>query len=221
MLLDPTGVFSALLHVEQTITTVAGQHGPAAYAILFAIIFCEIGFLPLFFLPGDPLLFVCGALCAAGLLSLPAVILVLMAATVAGHCINFQIGRLLGDRLARGDSRWINRAALARTHAFYARRGRATLLVSPYIAVVRTFAPFVAGVSGMPFGAFVRAVLAGALLWTVGLPVAGYFLGNVPLVRSHIGAITLAGIALGLSGLVLTHVVQRVRAGRSARRSAR
>ncbi|MEC5216699.1 membrane-associated protein [Actimicrobium sp. GrIS 1.19] len=198
MPIDPGHLFHALLHIDQTIAMAGASHGAGVYLILFGIIFCELAFLPLFFLPGDPLLFVCGAFCAAGIMQIWILIPVLLVATVAGSVVNYLIGRALGKRLYAGGVGWINRKALDRTHAFYATRGRQTFLLSPFIAVVRTFAPFVAGISGMALRPFALAVCGGALLWIVGLLGAGYFFGNVPLVREHVGAITLLGLGVAI-----------------------
>lgn len=210
MLFDPAALLSTVLHIDQTLAMAHGSQGAGIYLLLFGIIFCEIGFLPLFFLPGDPLLFVCGAFCAAGLLNVWIVIPVLMVATVAGSIVCYLTGRSIGQRFADG-GRWRHHPALERSRRFYQARGRHTFLVSPYIAVVRTFAPFAGGLAGMPLRPFITSVCGGAVLWVVGLVVAGYFFGNVPWVRGHIGAITLAGIALGLGALVAGKLFAQLR----------
>jgi membrane-associated protein len=210
MLPDPASILYAVLHIDQTIAQVHASQGTGIYLLLFGIIFCEIGFLPLFFLPGDPLVFVCGAFCAVGLLNIWIVIPVLLLATVAGSIVCYVTGRSIGKRFSDG-GRWRDHPALERSRRFYQARGQHTFLVSPYIAVVRTFAPFAAGLAGMPLRPFLMSVCGGAMLWVVGLVVAGYFFGNVPWVREHVGAITLSGIALGLAALVAGKILVRLR----------
>lgn len=164
--------------------------------------FCEIAFLPLFFLPGDPLIFICGAFCATGAISLWIVMPLLFVATVAGSAVNFRIGRAIGQKVFTQDYRWLDQAALQRTHRFYEEHGGITFLLSPFIAVVRTFAPFVGGVSAMTCSRFLLFMTAGAAMWIVTLVPAGYFFGNVPVVRDHMSGIVLLGIGLGVGSLL-------------------
>jgi membrane-associated protein len=192
------------LHFDRNLGGLIAQYGTAVYAMLFAIVFVEIGFLPLFFLPGDPLIFLCGAFAATGALSVWLVIPVLFAATVAGSIVNFLIGRKIGEKVYTADYRWLDKHALHKAHAFYEARGGLTFLLSPFIAVVRTFAPFVAGVSRMTFGRFASFVTVGAALWIVSLVTAGYLFGNVPVVRDHMSSIVLLGVALGVGSLVIS-----------------
>jgi membrane-associated protein len=190
------------LHFDQHLSSLIVQYGTAVYAMLFIIVFVEIGFLPLFFLPGDPLIFICGGLSATGALNVWLVIPVLFAATVAGSIVDYAIGRAVGEKVYTANYRWLDKNALRRAHAFYEARGGLTFLLSPFIAVVRTFAPFVAGVSRMTFARFVSFVTAGAALWIGSLVAAGYLFGNVPLVRDHMSSIVLLGVALGVGSLI-------------------
>ena len=191
------------LHFDRHLGSIVAQHGLLAYALLFAIIFVEIGILPLFFLPGDPLLFISGALCATSSMNIWAVMATLFVATVLGSALNFWIASAVGHTLLARERRWLDREALERTRVFFAHRGAATFLLSPFIAVVRTFAPFVAGVAGMSFGRFAAFVAGGALLWVVVLVPGGYWFGNIPVVHDHLGAIVIVGIAAGLGSLVV------------------
>jgi membrane-associated protein len=200
-----------LLHLNQFLGALIAQHGELAYVVLFAIVFSEIGLLPLFFLPGDPLLFFCGAFCATGALSLGLLLPLLFAAAVLGTLLSYGLGRALGERAHARNYRWLDREALDRAHAFYERYGRVTFLMSPFIAVVRTFAPFAAGVSGMTFSRFLPAVVAGAALWVGILVMGGYYFGNIPFVRDHVGGIVLLGLALGLLSLVLGSLLRKRR----------
>lgn len=200
-----------LLYIDRDLGAAIAQYGAAIYVLLFLIVFCEIGIVPLFFLPGDPLLFICGAFCATGALNPWLIAAVFFIATVAGSIVCYHSGRLLGRQVFTKRYRWIDRDALLRTRTFYERYGGITFLLSPFIAVVRTLAPFVAGVLGMTQRRFVAAVTAGAAAWVAVLVPAGYFFGNVPLIRNHMGSIVLLGIALGAGGLLLSAVARAVR----------
>jgi membrane-associated protein len=139
---------------------------------------------------------------------------VLFTATVAGSIVNFMIGRKIGEKVYTADYRWLDKHALQKAHAFYEARGGLTFLLSPFIAVVRTFAPFVAGVSRMTFGRFASFVIAGAALWIGSLVTAGYLFGNVPIVRDHMSSIVLLGVGLGVGSLVVSSLWRFVSRGR-------
>ena len=192
-----------VIHFDQHIGSFATQYGIAIYAVLFAIVFVEIGLIPLFFLPGDPLVFLCGAFCATGAINIWVLMPVMFAATVGGSALSYAIGKRVGSKVFSLNYRWLDKAALNRSNAFYERHGRVTFLVSPYIAVVRTFAPFIAGVSAMNYPKFMLSVIGGAALWIGGLVIGGYYFGNVPVIRDHMNAIVLAGIGLGVGSLLL------------------
>lgn len=200
--MDPAQLAQIVLHFDQHIGAFAAQYGAAIYAMLFAIVFCEIGLAPLFFLPGDPLIFLCGAFCATGRISLWVLLPVLFVAAVGGSVLSYAIGNRLGRQVFTRDYRWLDKSALQRSHAFYERYGGVTFLLSPFIAVVRTFAPLIAGVSAMTFPKFLLSVSAGAALWIGILVPGGYFFGNVPLIRNHMSAIVLAGVGLGVGSLL-------------------
>lgn len=195
--MDLLNLFQIALHLDQHLTTLIEQFGTAVYALLFVVVFVEYGFLPLFFLPGDPLIFICGALAATGALNAWIVAPVLFVATVAGSIVGYGLGRAVGEKVYTADYRWLNKHALRKAHAFSEARGGLTFLLSPYIAVLRTFAPFVAGVSRMTFSRYVWLVSAGAALWVVSLMAAGFLFGNVPVVREHLSSLVLLGIVLG------------------------
>jgi membrane-associated protein len=205
-MMDWTQFFQIALHFDQHLGNAISQYGTTIYAILFAIVFCEIAFIPLFFLPGDPLLFICGAFCAAGSIDIRIVIPLLFVAAVAGSMVSYWIGSAIGRKLIAADYRWLDKAALRKTQAFYENHGGVTFLFSPFVAVVRTFAPFVGGVAGMKFARFALFAVAGAALWVVTLVVSGYFFGTIPLVRDHMSAIVLLGVGVGVGLLVLSAV---------------
>ncbi|MEZ0315734.1 MAG: VTT domain-containing protein [Methylophilaceae bacterium] len=205
-----------MLSLDQHINTVIAMHGDLTYAILFLIVFCEMGLLPLFFLPGDPLLFFCGALCAAGALNLWVLMPLLLVAAVLGSVLNYRIGqtmmRKLGQKIFSYQHQWLDQDALKKSHAFYEKYGRITFVISPFIAVVRTFAPFVGGVSNMTFSKFLYSVTTGAAVWVVTLVVSGYYFGNIPVIREHISAIVLIGLGLGLGSLAVSGLVRAYKA---------
>jgi membrane-associated protein len=192
-----------LTSLDTQLGSVIAAHGNLIYALLFVIIMCEIGLLPLFFLPGDPLIFITGSFCKLGALELPITMATLMIAALCGNLISYKIGAVIGENIDSHRYRWINRKALERTRAFYKKHGKTTLLISPFIAVVRTFAPFLAGVSRMPFGKYVVAANIGTSFWIASLMLAGYFFGEIPFVREHMASIILSGLAIGLACIII------------------
>jgi membrane-associated protein len=174
------------------------QYGTLIYVVLFAIIFAETGLVVLFFFPGDTLLFIAGALCAVGEMNLPLLMLLLSTAAITGNTVNYWIGEKVGQRVFTHDYRWLNKAALTRTHEFFEKHGGKTIVLARFIPVVRTFAPFVAGVSDMTFARFQLFNFTGAILWVVMLTAAGYFFGNIPIVREHLTEIVLVGVGVAV-----------------------
>ena len=204
-----------LMDLDRSLGLFIAEHGTLVYALMAAIVFCEMAFAPLFFLPGDPMLVVGGAYCAQGAMNAWVLAIVLFVAAFGGSLVNFAIGRAIGKRVWTQDYRWINRAALARAHAWFGRHGAATLVVSPFVGVVRTFTPLAAGVSMMAARRFRLFAALGCALWTGTLVPAGYFFGNVPLIRDHLNGLVLAGLAAGLL-LLASGAVWRRLSGRAA-----
>jgi membrane-associated protein len=186
--------FDMILHVDKYLGTVIEQYGAMIYFVLFAIVFCETGLVVLPFLPGDTLLFVAGAFCATGAMNIWVLIALLVFAAVAGNTVNYWIGRAIGHKVFTHDYKWLDKAALQRTHAFYENHGGKTIILARFVPVVRTFAPFVAGVSEMTFAKFQFFNIVGALLWVAGLVAGGYFFGNIPIIRDHLNTIVLVGV---------------------------
>ncbi len=199
-----------LLHFERYLGPVIDQYGALIYALLFLIVFCEMALLPLFFLPGDPLLFICGAFCATGALNLWLIMALLFAAAASGSLLNYRLGKASGEKILRRNYRWLDRDALSRTQAFYQTRDGYTFLLSPYIAVVRTFAPFVAGAADMSDARFLLFMSMGAALWVVTLIPGGYFFGNIPPIHDHLSAIALIGIGAGVGALAAASLWKRL-----------
>ena len=176
-----------ILHVDQHLLTFVNDHGAWAYGLLFLIVFVETGLVVMPFLPGDSLLFVVGALGSSGAISLPLAIGVLLCAAIAGDQVNYSIGRSIGSRVFRWEqSRWFNRQAFDHAHAFYERYGGVTIILARFMPFVRTFAPFVAGVSEMSRRRFTAFNVVGAMLWIMSISLAGYLFGNIPFVKDNL-----------------------------------
>ena len=179
-----------ILNVDAHLSAFVAQYGPWVYALLFAIVFVETGVVVMPFLPGDSLLFVTGALAGAGMLSYPVACAVLLAAAILGDQCNYTVGHYLGPKVfAWPDSRWFNRRAFDRAHAFYEKYGGITVVLARFMPFVRTFVPFVAGVAAMSRPRFTFYNVLGALIWALGLVTAGRFFGNLPWVQAHLSQI--------------------------------
>jgi membrane-associated protein len=176
------------------------MHGAWVYALLFAIVFIETGLVVWPFLPGDSLLFVTGAIAAAGGMDIAAVMAVLVAAALTGDNVNYGIGRLIGPRIFSYEkSRWFNPAHLARAHAFYERHGGKTIVLARFLPIVRTYVPFVAGIGAMPYLRYLGFCVAGALLWVISVCTAGYFFGNIPLVKNNLSVVIVLIVLVSVS----------------------
>ncbi len=205
-----TAFVDIVLHLDKYLAMLVQQYGPWIYAILFAIIFSETGFVVTPFLPGDSLLFVAGALAALGGMDLATLIAVLVAAATLGNMLNYQIGRFLGPKVFHWEnSRFFNKAALEKTHAFYTRHGGKTLIISRFLPLFRTFAPFVAGIGAMNYVRFALFNLAGAVSWVVSLSLAGYFFGNQPWVQRNLTAMIIGIIVVSMIPVVVGWLQQR------------
>ncbi|MBI4740442.1 MAG: DedA family protein [Betaproteobacteria bacterium] len=199
-----------VLHLDKHLAVLVQQYGPWIYAILFAIIFSETGFVVTPFLPGDSLLFVAGALAALGGMDIAILIAVLATAAVLGNTLNYQIGRFLGPKVFHWESsRFFNRAALEKTHAFYEKHGGKTLIISRFLPLFRTFAPFVAGIGAMTYARFTLFNLIGGIGWVGSLTLAGYWFGNLPWIQQHLTLVILAIIGISLVPLLVGWVRHR------------
>ena len=188
-----------VLHLDKHLTLLVQQYGPWIYAILFVIIFSETGFVVTPFLPGDSLLFVAGAIAALGGMNIGILIAVLTAAAVLGNMLNYQIGRYFGPKVFHWEnSRFFNKAALEKTHAFYEKHGGKTLIISRFLPLFRTFAPFVAGIGAMTYARFSMFNLVGAVSWIGSLTLAGYWFGNLPWVQKNLTLVIVGIIVISL-----------------------
>lgn len=207
-----------ILHVDTHLESFVTDHGAWVYALLFLIVFVETGVVVMPFLPGDSLLFIVGALCGAGLMHFGIAAPVLILAAVLGDQCNFTIGRHFGPKVFQWESsRFFNRRAFDQAHAFYERYGGVTIVLARFMPFIRTFAPFVAGVAAMDRGRFTMFNIAGALLWVLGIGIAGYFFGNLPFVKEHLDKIIWALIIvpglIAMFGAWRANRASRTRAG--------
>ncbi|HBZ69067.1 MAG TPA: DedA family protein [Deltaproteobacteria bacterium] len=203
------------LHLDQHLNDWAGVLGPFLYLLLFAVVFCETGLVLTPFLPGDSLLFAVGALCSidASPISLPLMGGVLLTAAVLGDACNYAIGHYLGPMVFTSErSRLLSRRHLLRTQEFYARHGGKTIFLARFVPIIRTFAPFVAGIGRMRYRHFALWNVSGAAVWVAGLVLAGYQFGQIPLVKRNFETVILAIVAISL----LPIFVEFVRARRAA-----
>ncbi len=209
--MDPlAALWSFLTHLDTELAALLLRYGTWVYAILFAIVFCETGLVALPFLPGDSLLFVAGALWAASDLSIAPLMATLVVAALCGDNCNYWIGRTLGQRIARTKgSRLFNRKLFDRTEAFYAQHGGKTVILARFVPLVRSFAPFVAGVGRMHYGRFMGFSVAGAVLWVGLLVPVGYWFGNIAMVRDHFELVALGIVALSVMPLAVEYLRHR------------
>jgi membrane-associated protein len=218
--MDFAQLIDIFLHLDKHLAAVVQQYGVWVYGILFAIIFVETGLVVMPFLPGDSLLFVAGAIAAVGGMSLPVLMILLTTAAILGDAVNYSVGRYFGPKVFQWEqSRFFNKAAFERTHAFYEKHGGITIIVARFLPFIRTFAPFVAGIAQMTYGKFAFYNVIGAIIWVCSLTTLGYLTGNLPWVQANFSIITLAMIIIpGLPAVF--EVVRHWRAGRRAKAQA-
>ena len=201
-----------VLHLDKHLALLVVEYGVWIYALLFLIVFCETGLVVTPFLPGDSLLFVAGALAATGGMDLGGLIAVLLSAAVLGDNCNYWIGRWIGKRVlhwGEGAPRFFNRAAYDHAHSFYERWGGLTMTLARFIPLVRTFAPFVAGVARMTYPRYFAFDLLGAVIWVVSLSAAGFWFGNLPVVKNNLSLVIMGIIGLSLLPIAIGWLRQR------------
>jgi membrane-associated protein len=201
-----------VLHLDRHLAQLTTQYHDSIYALLFFIIFAETGFVITPFLPGDSLLFAAGALAAvdtSGTLSTPILWVLVAAAAVLGNSVNYAIGRAIGPRAFSGRYRLLKLEYLRRTEAFFERHGASTIVLSRFVPIIRTFAPFVAGIGRMPYAKFQAYNIAGGIAWTSLFVWGGYLFGNVPVVKNHFGIVTILIILVSLTPMIVTAVRAR------------
>ncbi|MCC7145537.1 MAG: DedA family protein [Phycisphaeraceae bacterium] len=210
-------IIDILLHLDRHLTQITSDYGAWTYLILFMVIFCETGLVVTPFLPGDSLLFAVGALAALGSLNFWVLAILLIIAAVVGDSVNYQIGHILGPKaLNRPNSRFLKKEHLDRTHAFFEKYGGKTIIIARFVPIVRTFAPFVAGVGAMTYHRFLFYNVVGGVLWVMSFLIAGYWFGNVPFVKKNFSLVILAIIVISM----LPGVIEIWRARRQNRRAS-
>lgn len=199
-----------ILHLDVYLDLLVNNYGPWIYAILFLVIFCETGLVVMPFLPGDSLLFIAGAVAAGG--GMDPVLLggLLMLAAIMGDSTNYVIGRTAGEKLfSNPNSKIFRRDYLQKTHDFYDKHGGKTVTMARFLPIIRTFAPFVAGVARMPYPRFFGFSVLGTILWVGGLVTLGYFFGNVPFIKKNLSLLVVAIILLSLVPMIIGVVRSR------------
>ncbi|MEQ8200071.1 MAG: DedA family protein [Syntrophomonadaceae bacterium] len=208
-LVDIADIF---INLDQYLVQIIANYGTWTYLILFLVIFCETGLVVTPFLPGDSLLFILGALAAGGEINLPAIAAILMIAAVSGNIVNYQIGHYLGPRVFSGDKiHFLNQEHLMRTHDFYERHGGKTVVIARFLPIIRTFAPFVAGIGRMDRTRFFFFNLLGSVSWVAVFLWGGWAFGNIPVVERNLSLVVLGIIAITLLPAFVTFLKQKSR----------
>lgn len=207
-----TSFADIVLHLDRHLQWLVANYGPWIYAILFAIVFCETGLVVTPFLPGDSLLFTAGAVAAAGGLEVHFLVVLLIAAAVLGDTVNYAFGHYVGPRVFHyEDSFWLNRKHLDRAHAFYERHGGKTIVIARFVPIIRTYAPFVAGIGAMTYRRFLVYNVGGAVLWVAILAYGGYFFGNLPVVKQNLSLVLVGIIILSVLPIVFEYLRHRAK----------
>jgi len=205
-----TTLVYSVLALDQTVASLATQYGAWLYAILFVVIFAETGLVVCPFLPGDSILFIAGTVVAAAGLDVHVLVVVLIVAAVLGDSVNYGVGHYIGPKaFHRRDSRWFRQEYLRRTQAFYERYGAVPIIIGRFVPIIRTFAPFLAGVAGMAYRRFLSYNVIGGCLWIGLLVYAGYLFGNIPWVKDNLSLIVIAIVVVSLIPAVMTFVKER------------
>lgn len=198
-----------VLHFDKHLLEFVRDYGSWVYAILFAIVFAETGFVVTPFLPGDSLLFAAGALCATGALSTPAMLALLVFAAFAGNTVNYAVGRFIGPKVFQSSHRLLNREYLDRAHAFFERYGGKAIVLGRFVPIVRTFVPFVAGAAQMTPASFVLYNAVGAIAWVSLCLGAGWFFGNIPIIRDNFSLVTVGIVVVSVLPMVYELIASR------------
>jgi membrane-associated protein len=203
-------ILDVALHLDKYLSAIIQQYGLWTYAILFVVIFIETGFVVMPFLPGDSLLFAAGTFAALGSIKVGWLILVLAAAAVIGDTVNYWVGHFVGPKVFHKEkARFFKKEHLERTHAFYEKHGGKTIIIARFVPIIRSFAPFVAGIGRMSYGRFVAYNVIGGVGWVVLLVGAGYFFGNIPFVKKNFSLAILAIIAISTVPIVTEYLRHR------------
>lgn len=204
--------FNFFMHIDVHLNTLISTYGTFTYAILFLIVFCETGLVVTPFLPGDSLLFAAGTLAAQGSLDVTVIYIMLLIAPFFGDNVNYWLGFYLGPRVFHKEKvRFLNKKHLERTHAFYEKYGSKTVIIARFIPIVRTFAPFVAGIARMPYLKFISFSFAGSLAWVSAFVLGGYFFGNIPFIKANFSIVILVIILISVSPAVIEYARHKLK----------
>lgn len=208
--MDNFNIIDLFLHLDRYLGEVIRNFGTWTYALLFLVIFMETGFVVTPFLPGDSLLFAAGALTAAtGAMDIKLLYIIVAVAAVLGDTVNYWIGHFIGPRVFSDNIRWLKKEYLERTHEFYEKHGGITIILARFIPIIRTFAPFVAGVGRMTYGHFITYNFVGGIFWTAIFTFGGYFFGNIPFVKNNFSLVVVAIIVISVIPAVVEVIKSR------------
>jgi len=208
------------LHLDEHLSEIIANYGTWTYAILFAIIFMETGLVVTPFLPGDSLLFAAGTFASPALgspLNIVVLWILLCTAAILGDTVNYWIGHFIGPRAFSGEIRFLKKEYLDRTHEFYERHGGKTIVLARFIPIIRTFAPFVAGIGAMSYGHFLSYNVFGGILWVTMFTLGGYFFGNLPFVKDNFSVVVIAIILISVMPMLVEFIRGRMRASQEAK----
>lgn len=208
-------IWQMILDFDAHLPELVAMHANLVYVILFAVVFLQIGVLPFFFLPSNPFLFVCGAVWAASSLNIWLLLPVLIVAAILGNLTGYWLGKTVGQAFFVDYLKWPNQAALDKTRVFYDKHGEKGFLVTLFLPVIRTVAPFLAGMTQMHFFKFARSASAGAVIWVLVCVLAGYFFGNIPIIKNHLGLVTLMGLGLVIVAVMLKKLLNKLQKPRA------
>ena len=211
-----TYLFDLFLHLDEHLSVVIQNYGPWTYLLLFLIIFMETGLVVTPFLPGDSLIFAAGTFAGMGDLDVSLLFLLLSTAAVLGDTVNYWIGHYIGPRAFSGEIRFLKKEYMDRTHEFYERHGGKTIILARFVPIVRTFAPFVAGVGAMSYGKFITYNVVGGILWVALFTFGGYFFGNLQFVQDNFSIVVIAIILISVMPAVYEFLKERARSTREA-----
>ncbi len=205
-----TTLLYSLFALDESVAALATQYGHWIYAILFLVIFAETGLVVFPFLPGDSILFIAGTVVATANLNVHVLVVVLLAAAILGDTVNYSVGHYIGPKVfERPDSRWFRKRHLHQTQAFYDKYGGVTIIIGRFVPIIRTFAPFLAGVAGMSYRRFLAFNVIGAVGWITSLVYAGYLFGNIPWVKQNLSLIVIAIVVVSVIPAVTTYLRER------------
>jgi membrane-associated protein len=209
------GFIDLIVHLDQHLLELVENYGGWIYAILFLIVFCETGLVVTPFLPGDSLLFVAGTIAGAGSMNVHLLAALLTVAAVIGDSLNYAIGHYLGPKVFKYEDSWFFRKAyIEKTHAYFEKYGGRTIIIARFVPIVRTYAPFVAGIGRMQYRQFLLYNVVGAVVWVVSLTYAGYFFGNFPVVKDNLSLVILAIIIASIAPALIEVARHKLRAER-------